>query len=448
MPNPPRMGGESSAENTSDVTVIGGGLTGLAASVQLAKSGLSVICLEPVTEFGHIVGESLDWSAPDLFNALELRMEDLVGAEVSTYKRHVILTLPDGSSAEYIPPPWLGRAPFNIELRTLHIDRLRLHRELIRLAKTHGVTLVQDRAVAVERNGAVIVAIQTALRQRLVSSWFIDASGAAASFLGREFKLPAVEYGPRKVALWTYLAVSDWQEGTTLYTEALPNRYMDWVWEIPINPGTISVGYVTTGAAIKEQRARGFSVEEILKRQIMKFARFRALPNDIAYETPRTTSFTCRVYKGVCGPNWIIAGEAASMPDPITGNGVTAALRHAAEASRLISKFAVRGRFSPWARATYNLRVFQMGKFFNSLIEKLAYDWPVRDRLGMLTAGDYYTVPAWSTNVLYSRIRPDGMLSTALFSLFLSSLRAAAWCFYRACRWFARTTPVLANSES
>ena len=51
------------------------------------------------------------------------------------------------------------------------------------------------------------------------------------------------------------------------------------------------------------------------------------------------TSFKCRVYLRTAGPNWLICGEAASMVDPITANGVTAALRHAEEASSLILKF-------------------------------------------------------------------------------------------------------------
>lgn len=43
-----------------------------------------------------------------------------------------------------------------------------------------------------------------------------------------------------------------------------------------------------------------------------------------------------------------------------------------------------------------------MGSVFNSLIEKLAYDWPVRDRIGLPRAGDVYTIPAWGVNQLYS----------------------------------------------
>jgi heterodisulfide reductase subunit A-like polyferredoxin len=38
---------EVSHEVSCDVTVIGGGLAGKAASLQLAKAGLKVICIEP-----------------------------------------------------------------------------------------------------------------------------------------------------------------------------------------------------------------------------------------------------------------------------------------------------------------------------------------------------------------------------------------------------------------
>ena len=39
---------------------------------------MSVICIEPAESLRQAVGESLDWSAPDLLNALGLPMEELV----------------------------------------------------------------------------------------------------------------------------------------------------------------------------------------------------------------------------------------------------------------------------------------------------------------------------------------------------------------------------------
>ena len=42
----------------------------------LAQAGFEVTCLELSRSFDRLVGESLDWSAPDLFKDLGLPMED------------------------------------------------------------------------------------------------------------------------------------------------------------------------------------------------------------------------------------------------------------------------------------------------------------------------------------------------------------------------------------
>src|SRR5208283_1164877 len=99
-----------------DVTVIGGGLAGKAASLQLARAGLRVICLEPEESIRQPVGESLDWSAPELLNALGLPMDDLIRAQMATWKRHVTLKMRDGRSAHYVPSAWLAGKPLHIEL--------------------------------------------------------------------------------------------------------------------------------------------------------------------------------------------------------------------------------------------------------------------------------------------------------------------------------------------
>src|ERR1700687_268983 len=351
---------------SSDVVVIGGGLAGKAASLQLARAGLRVICITPPDTMRQPVGESLDWSAPDLLSALGLPMEELVKTKMATWKRHVTLKSRDGYSEHYVPTPWLGGAPFYIELRSLHVDRIRLDQELLQLTVDSGVTLVRDKVVRVERNGKKISAVQTAGGTRFSSSWFIDASGFATCLLAREFNLPAIQFGPAKVAIWTYFPVPESIEGTTLYVESTRTEYLDWIWKIPVSPNVISVGYVTTGAATKVKREQGFSVEDIFRQQLTKFPRFEQLLREAPLDEPAVTSFRSRAYVGVAGTNWPIAGEAASMVDPITANGVTAALRHAAEASRLILKYRKRGTLPLWARISYNSRVLQMAKFFNS----------------------------------------------------------------------------------
>jgi flavin-dependent dehydrogenase len=421
-----------------DVTVIGGGLAGKAASLQLRRAGLRVICIAPEESMREPVGESLDWSAPELLSALGLPMDGLIGAQMATWKRHVTVKLRDGTSADYVPSAWLAGAPFHIELRTLHVDRLRLDRELLKMTVGSGVTLVRDEVVGVEKNGRNISSVRTAGGARFSSPWFVDASGFATCLLAREFDLPALHSGPAKVGMWNYFPVSEAIEGTTLYFDPMPAEYLDWIWEIPISPNLVSVGYIATGAAIKAKRECGSSVEDIFREQLMKFPRFEPLLREAVLNPTNVTSFRSRVQIGVAGPNWLIAGEAAAMLDPITANGVTAALRHAAEASSLILKYRKQGKLPLRARVCYSSRILQMAKFFNGGIEKIVYEPPVRNRLGVRRSGTVYTSPAWSMNVVYARMKPRGVVSTFLLGLFLGGFRARAGMFYQLCK---RLTP-------
>jgi len=198
------------------------------------------------------------------------------------------------------------------------------------------------------------------------------------------------------------------------------------------------VGYITTGAAMKARREQGLDVEDIFRQQLMKYPRFEPLLQAGALAPRNVTAFRSRVYDGVAGPNWFVAGEAAPIVDPITANGVTAALRHAAEASALILKYRRRGTLPLPARISYNRGILQMAKFFNIGIEKILYEPAVRNRTGVRTSGTVYTTPAWSMNVVYARLKPKGILKTYLLGLALGFWRACAWIFSECCKRLPR----------
>jgi menaquinone-9 beta-reductase len=421
--------------STIDVTVIGGGLAGMAASIHLSKAGLRVLCVEPDVADTSSVGESLDWSAPGLLKVLGLTMEQLIAEKIATYKRHVTLKLGDGIDRSYVPGEWLGRPPFNVELRTLHVDRGQLNQLLRKIVVSQGVTFLQDKVISVETSGRRVAAVNTQLGNRLSSPWFIDASGSAACLFARAFRLPAYESGPRKVAIWGYFPTTTPGEGTTLYADGVKPAYMEWVWEIPINPDTLSVGYVARGETIKARRQDGQTVEDILREKLGRFPRFESLLQSVPTISPSVTSFVCRMHGRVAGLNWVIVGEAAAMLDPMTANGVTAALRHASEASRLIIESHERRRISSLGAAMYSRRVLGLALFFNRGIERVIYESPIRNRVGVLQAGEVYTVPAWSLNSIYSRFRPRGVFKTLLFGFLLDMFRMGEYVFYRLCGW-------------
>jgi flavin-dependent dehydrogenase len=286
----------------------------------------------------------------------------------------------------------------------------------------------------VESDRKRVVAIHTESGQRFSAKWFVDASGLAASLFARHFQLRAIQSGPPKVAMWTYFTVNESIEGTSLYMEPRPGEYLNWIWEIPIQPDLVSVGYVITGPAMKARRERGESVEAIFKSQLEKFPRFTPLLAEKPMGGVHVRSFRARTHIGTAGPNWLIAGEAAAMVDPITSNGVTAALRHAAEGCALIVKYRERGRLPLRARICYSARVVSMAKFFNGGIEKLVYEPAVRNRIGLRHAGTVYISPAWGMNLVYARTKPKGIFSTMLFGLALLIFRAATWIVYRICK--------------
>ncbi|MGA9800536.1 MAG: tryptophan 7-halogenase [Terriglobales bacterium] len=416
-----------------DVTVMGCGLAGKAAALHLARAGLTVVCIEPQQSVRPPVGESLDWSAPDLLNRLGLSPESLIASRIATWKRHVTLKMRDGCDAHYVPSAWLGGPPFYVNLATLHVERTQLDDEFLKMVVDQGVTLLRDRVVDLETADEKIRWVQTEGGVRVSSPWLIDASGIGASLVARKFNLPSLQYGPTKVAIWTYFRVPQQVEGTTLYMDPATREYLEWIWEIPVSPDTVSVGYVTPGAALKARREAGESVEEVFRRQLTKFSRFEPLLQAGAEGTLNVTSFRCRVYLRSAGPNWLIAGEAAALVDPMTSNGVTAALRHAAEAAALVLKFRARGELPRRARKAYSSRILQTAKFFNEGIEKIIYEPVVRNRIGLSTAGTVYTSPAWSMNVVYARLSPAGMFSTFLLGAMLGFFRISAAILYWWC---------------
>jgi flavin-dependent dehydrogenase len=135
-----------------DVTVVGGGLAGMAASIHLARGGMQVLCIEADPQDTDPVGESLDWSAPGLLEAFGLSMDRLIEQGIATYKRHVILKVKDGPQQDYTPGKWLAEPPFNVELRTIHVDRTELNRALREIFLAAGVTLFRDKVINANRD--------------------------------------------------------------------------------------------------------------------------------------------------------------------------------------------------------------------------------------------------------------------------------------------------------
>lgn len=428
----------ASVKQPFDVIIIGGGIAGLSASIHLMRGGLRVLCVDAEDTSAAPVGESLDWSAPELLGELGLPIQQLIEEGFGTWKKHVTLQNASGAIIRYFPGEWLGQPPFNIELRTLHVDRVRLNAAIRDIALREGVLLLSDRIAEVKTAGRSIRSLVTASGKTLYAKWFLDASGGSARLLPRTFNLSFTDYGPHKVAIWTYARNIPSCDGTTLHMADAPSQYIEWVWEVPIRDQVLSLGYVARGETIKALRASGNTTETILRCQLERLPGLQQWIKTHPDLSISARSYRCRVHRHVFGANWLVIGEAAAMVDPMTSNGVTAALRHAREAAALILRYRHRRRI-PWlAAALYSRRVQDLARFFNCGIETIIYDRPVRGCVGISRAGRMYTVPAWSLNNLYSRFQAPGLFATITFCAVLGLCRLSARVLHFTCSLFHR----------
>ena len=427
-----------------EVLVIGGGIAGMATAIHLARAGLNVACVHTEELRSDPVGESLDWSAPDLLKTLGLPIDELLKRQIATTKEHVVLKLADGAERHYVPGAWLAESPFNVRLDTVHVDRGALAEAIREIAERDGVQIIADQVIDVEKDNRRVLSVTTKQGLHLHARWFVDASGGAARLFARAFHLPMREYGPSKVALWEYFPIgASPVGGTTLYGTASPSTYMDWIWQIPVRPDLMSVGCVATGEGMRQLRQEGMNIQQIYASRLEVFPALAGLIEEGREIAPRVTSFRCRVHGKSSGLNWLVVGEAAAMVDPMTSNGVTSALRHANEASALLIRHRHSSRL-PWlATAAYGWRVRDLAAFFNSLIETVMYEPGIRAQTGALTAGDIYTIPAWLMNLFYSRTRPVGIMASACFGMILRVLRWSAATF----SWFCRSADAYAPAD-
>jgi len=402
-----------------DVAVVGAGLAGLAACIYLRRAGLQVVCIEP-DRFPHArVGESCDWSTPALLDSLGLSRDQLVRDDVGTYKRNIRIVSLGKRPFFGEPHEWFARKPLRFELTTLHVDRAQFDQRLFDVADALDTCFVWDRVSGVEVEDDRIVAVTTPGGRRVTARWFIDASGQAR-VLGRALGIPTLEYGERKVCIWTYFKEPPSNEGTTFYGDNA-EAYLSWIWEIPTSSSELSIGWILAASRFRERRATGQPVDEMLREELAKHPRFaKVLAGEReSHAQTQTCSYRSYVSRRVCGANWLMAGEAASLPDPLTANGMTAAFRHAREAAGRIQDAFAAGSLSRGQQRMYSSHVRRMGHAFNHAVERAAYQPSMRWGLGENGALWVYTIFSYTINALYSRREPRTRPGTWVFSALL-----------------------------
>jgi flavin-dependent dehydrogenase len=384
-----------------DVLVAGAGVAGLAAGILLARDGMRVRCIDPEPFPRRRVGESLDWSAPELLEGLGFSVEELVADGIGTFKRELHGIPIAGGLLVGRPPDWIAKWPLSLRVRTAHFDRERLDPLLYQAALEAGVVFEWDRVAALDVEGERVAGCRTRSGRRFAGTWFIDASGRAR-LMARAAGIEKVRYGVPKVAVWTVLAGSHAVDGTVLYLDDVSD-YLRWAWEIPVAIDRKSVGVVIPAADFRARRAFGESPGGILVAELSRHPRFHGI-SPAGAGPVETRGYHCYVHRRVSGPNWMLAGEAAAFVDPITSVGVSAALRHAFEAAEIIEGAGGSPAKAASGLKRYDRRVRDIADLYNAGIDSLFYRSPVRRAFGLRWASRAYVTLGFGMNSFYTRI--------------------------------------------
>lgn len=305
---------------TYDVIIIGGGVAGGAAAIELARDGRRVLLLEKQSYPAHkLCGEFLSGESRHALR--RLGVFDAVEAAGATSIRDAVVTAPDGARFEgHLPEPAVG------------LSRFVLDPLLLQAARDHGAEVRTDTLVrSVEgdlQRGFVVSAGGEEVAARVV----IGAYGRRG-LLDRKLDRPDALAKSPFVAFKAHYEGLDLSE--TIELHAFRGGYCG---ISPVEGGRVNVCWI---AHERSLRIAGGDPEEMLERILGtnrvlagRLREMERLSEDFVAVSQVNLARKDPFSRDVC-----MIGDAAAMIAPLCGDGMSMALASAAMASPLAARF-------------------------------------------------------------------------------------------------------------
>lgn len=303
------------------MVIVGGGLAGLALSIQIARQGHSVIVFEKERyPFHKVCGEYISLESWDFLQGLGVDLDDM---KVSIITQLQVSSI-NGKLLE-LPLPQGG----------FGISRYRLDHELAKIARVAGVTIEENTKVddlVFDQSGFVI----TTSKQRYRASIACGCFGKRSN-LDIKWKRPFVM--AKKNKLNNYVGVKyhikiDFP-ANTICLHNFSNGYCGLV---KIEDDLYNLCYLTTAGNLKKNKGNIPDMERtVLSRNPHLKKIF--LEKDTQFESPVTISQISFDKKNQVEDHVLMIGDAAGMITALCGNGMSMALHGSKLAANQINRF-------------------------------------------------------------------------------------------------------------
>jgi geranylgeranyl reductase family protein len=315
----------------ADVIVVGAGPAGAAAAHALARSGVDVLLLERGRfPRDKTCGDGVAPHAVDILREMGVTFDVFEGRARKTYGG--LISGPGGGWFSAEPPRGSGGA----RLESWIVPRMVLDAEVARAAVSAGAVLREDTTVTglVRERGSIAgVEISDGVRVRQIRARVVIGADGAHSGVARA--LGVRENGPRHIGY----ALRGYYDGIAGLRDDMELHYFDerllpgYGWVFPTGERTANVG---VGIYFGELRREKRKLREILDDFIHstpsvaeRFANATPVGRTAGWPLPVASARRRTVFDGA-----LLTGDAASLVDPLTGEGIYTALVSGQSAAR------------------------------------------------------------------------------------------------------------------